>query len=323
MCVEAQYPGLDYTKPSHRQRLARFTWHRRLFRVFDSLRLTDNEIYSLCKWEGTLWAREKYEKENNTKIRDTTFDGIGPYKSPKPQVVTMGPRSDRRSRAQAVVPFDRVTFQEAEHEDDEEDEQVVEEDEGIEESEDEEAEEEQESDGEGRVEYSVGLQLNERLIAAAAARERGEDVVFDADWEQWLKEAAERGIMTDVLQAPGSTTGNVQRQALFAQTSGPMLTITAPMQRALPLPLPRVALPPLPAQSTLDQSVPTLNNNTLAFDSPARYDTQRIVDRLMEETRADASDEDDDPGNIFVIPRRLPRLPSNDHLAEPPAGTAL
>jgi hypothetical protein len=48
---EAQYPGLDYSHLPHRQRLSRFTWHRRLFRAFDTLGLTKSEIACLTKWE--------------------------------------------------------------------------------------------------------------------------------------------------------------------------------------------------------------------------------------------------------------------------------
>ncbi|VZH87449.1 unnamed protein product [Fusarium fujikuroi] len=60
---EAKYPGLDYTHHTHRIRLSRWQWHRRLFRAFDSLKLTGAEIAGLTKWEGTKWAKEKYEKE--------------------------------------------------------------------------------------------------------------------------------------------------------------------------------------------------------------------------------------------------------------------
>jgi len=41
---------------------------------------------------------------------------------------------------------------------------------------------------------SVGVELNERLRAAAALREAGNaTTVMDEEWEQWLKEAAESG----------------------------------------------------------------------------------------------------------------------------------
>lgn len=73
---EAKYPGLDYNHPIHRMRLSRWQWHRRLFRAFDALRLTEWEIANLTKWEGTRWAKEKYEEEQGIVIRDTADDGF-------------------------------------------------------------------------------------------------------------------------------------------------------------------------------------------------------------------------------------------------------
>lgn len=75
-CLEAQYPGLDYSYPPHRMRLSRYPWHCRLFKVFDALKLTDNEISSLCRWEGTKSARERYEKEEGITVHDTTAVGV-------------------------------------------------------------------------------------------------------------------------------------------------------------------------------------------------------------------------------------------------------
>lgn len=74
--LEAQYPGLDYTYPPHRRRLSRYVWHRRLFRVFDELGLTNEEILDLCRWEGTRAAKERYEQEAQTEIRTTTGDDV-------------------------------------------------------------------------------------------------------------------------------------------------------------------------------------------------------------------------------------------------------
>jgi len=81
---EAKYPGLDYSHPTHRMRLSRWPWHRRLFRAFDSLRLTRSEIATLTKREGTKWAKEKYEKEQGVIIRDTTADGFPDVDEPAP-----------------------------------------------------------------------------------------------------------------------------------------------------------------------------------------------------------------------------------------------
>lgn len=77
--AEARYPGLNYCYPPHRMRLGRFKHHRRLFDAFDALGLTYNEIQDFCCWEGTKWARERYEKDEGVKVLDTTGDEIGPY----------------------------------------------------------------------------------------------------------------------------------------------------------------------------------------------------------------------------------------------------
>ncbi|ETI25226.1 hypothetical protein G647_04599 [Cladophialophora carrionii CBS 160.54] len=74
--LEAQYPGLDYCFPPHRRRLSRYPWHRRLFRVFDELGLTGNEILNLCQWEGTRAAKERYEREAGVQVRTTTADEV-------------------------------------------------------------------------------------------------------------------------------------------------------------------------------------------------------------------------------------------------------
>ncbi|KIW69135.1 hypothetical protein PV04_05028 [Phialophora macrospora] len=74
--LEAQYPGLDYCFPPHRRRLSRYPWHRRLFRVFDELGLTGDEILNLCQWEGTRAAKERYEREAGVQVRTTTADDV-------------------------------------------------------------------------------------------------------------------------------------------------------------------------------------------------------------------------------------------------------
>ncbi|KIW87317.1 uncharacterized protein Z519_11953 [Cladophialophora bantiana CBS 173.52] len=74
--LEAQYPGLDYSFTPHRRRLSRYPWHRRLFRVFDELGLTEDEILNLCQWEGTRAAKERYEREAGVEVRTTTADDV-------------------------------------------------------------------------------------------------------------------------------------------------------------------------------------------------------------------------------------------------------
>lgn len=77
--VEARYPGLNYSHNPHRKRLGRFPHHARLFKAFDDLGLTEYEISMLCRWEGTLWARQRYERDEGTKVQDTTGMEIGPW----------------------------------------------------------------------------------------------------------------------------------------------------------------------------------------------------------------------------------------------------
>ncbi|EME46305.1 hypothetical protein DOTSEDRAFT_42840 [Dothistroma septosporum NZE10] len=77
--AEARYPGLNYCHPPHRMRLGRFRHHQRLFEAFDSLGLTYNEVQDFCCWEGTKWARERYEKDECVIVVDTTGNEIGPY----------------------------------------------------------------------------------------------------------------------------------------------------------------------------------------------------------------------------------------------------
>ncbi|OBT65456.1 hypothetical protein VE03_04943 [Pseudogymnoascus sp. 23342-1-I1] len=156
---EAQYPGLDYSYPPHRMRLSRFTWHRRLFRAFDTLRLTKSEIAGLTHWEGTRWAKERFEKEQNIKIRDTTGDCIQDWVDPTD---TRPEFSSQPAREAHLYEFDEAEENEGSDDPDQMDEDG------------------EESDGE--VE-SVGVELNRRLRAGFS----------DEEYEQWLKEAAEAG----------------------------------------------------------------------------------------------------------------------------------
>jgi hypothetical protein len=81
--IEAKYPGLDYCYGPHRMRLGRFPHHARLFAAFDALNLTYQEIQDFCCWEGTRWARERYEKDEGCIIEDTTGDHIPLFVDPK------------------------------------------------------------------------------------------------------------------------------------------------------------------------------------------------------------------------------------------------
>ncbi|KAL3454524.1 hypothetical protein BJX65DRAFT_3060 [Aspergillus insuetus] len=186
--VEAQYPGLDYSYGPHRMRLSRFPWHYKLFRVFDELGLSEEEISSLCRWEGTKSARQRYEKEEGVKVRDTTADAIRPASpAPLPSVIVHvedGPGPIHETRVRSAV-YEEVEIQDG-----------IIDDRGIECEPTQEGEDSSDDEME-----SCGVELNHRLLAATAARERGANVPLDEDWEQWLKEAGERGSYTDVLNA--------------------------------------------------------------------------------------------------------------------------
>lgn len=168
---EAQYPGLDYSYEPHRRRLGRFPWHRRLFRIFDELRLTNDEILSICQWEGTKSAKDKYEAETGRKIRDTTSDGvIIPQKCTPKAVIHHQPirRYSTETVAQ-VGTMDSKTIDVEESDDDE-------------------------------IDNSVGVQLNDQLMAVAEG-----DLPGDGPLEEWLKymneRDADRGSMLQAIRA--------------------------------------------------------------------------------------------------------------------------
>ncbi|KAK1064064.1 hypothetical protein LTR74_008990 [Friedmanniomyces endolithicus] len=77
--VEARYPGLNYCSPAHRMRLGRFKHHKRLFDAFDTIGFTYSEIQEFCCWEGTKWARERYEADEGIIVEDTTGNEILPW----------------------------------------------------------------------------------------------------------------------------------------------------------------------------------------------------------------------------------------------------
>ncbi|KAL8672523.1 MAG: hypothetical protein Q9168_003026 [Polycauliona sp. 1 TL-2023] len=254
-CVEAQYPGLDYAVAAHRLRLSRFPYHRRLFQVFDQLRLTNYEIQTLCKWEGTRWARERYEKDVGITVRDTTWEGIAEARPQTPTVTRtelrggyhlgsaspttneLGMNSANEHNAMhnwVHEPQDEGVHAPDEEEEDEDQSEGEEEGEGESEGEEEEGGDsdeevpdvEPEQDSEDELQQSVGVELNQRLMAATEARNRGEEAVLDADWEQWLKEAAERG------GVPDSTIVNTA-QAIVAGPSTWTQQETLPLATAL------------------------------------------------------------------------------------------
>jgi len=187
---EHKYPGLDYCHPTHRLRLSRYTYHRRMFRAFDGLRLTPAEIAGLTKWEGTKWAKERFEREHGLIVRDTATDGIPTWDQLQARpartansAAAAGPDDNSPAAVSRRVPAELELN--AEVDDDDQD------DEEDDDDDDDDAMDGDESDGELQ---SVGVELNERLLARVAAHRAGDtSQPLDEAWEQWLKQALESG----------------------------------------------------------------------------------------------------------------------------------
>lgn len=202
--IEAIHPGLDYASKAGRLRLGKFPRHNQLFGVFDKLRLCDSEIRALCRWEGTYAAKEAYERRVNQPIIDTTWDGVHEYAlvSPRAYVVSRAANARAYIRREAQGASASVPIRHTDLEylamsiADNDDVKWDEAEETFEEEEDEEEALEEESEDE--LQQSVGEELNQRLLAATEARARGEDATMDAEWEQWMKDAIERGVMPEL-----------------------------------------------------------------------------------------------------------------------------
>ncbi|KAF2216087.1 hypothetical protein CERZMDRAFT_5781, partial [Cercospora zeae-maydis SCOH1-5] len=159
--AEARYPGLNYCHPPHRMRLGRFKHHKRLFDAFDNLGLTYGEIQDFCCWEGTKWARERYEKDEGVKVIDTTGDEIGPWVDRR----EMAPADDRRN---SITRKTDISIRELPSEAA--------------------AREQHVAELERRRDHALEQSLNQRIIAAW---EQGQSL--PPELEQYLKEQTERG----------------------------------------------------------------------------------------------------------------------------------
>lgn len=236
--VEARYPGLNYSHAPHRKRLGRFPHHARLFRAFDDLGLTEHEIGMLCRWEGTLWARQRYERDEGIKVVDTTCVEIGPWVDRR-RVQKRGRRSSPRgikvktdieveieevgsssgARTRTATPVPPTSFSQPRT-------QIVEMADAVPSQQTEDSDEELES---------AGIELNPRLMAAAAAREmsgRSNDIALDPAWEQYLKEQAERG----EIAFTGDLSSSLRAAALASalQNGGPALAPSSSIQQQPP-----------------------------------------------------------------------------------------
>lgn len=198
--IEARYPGLNYCHAPHRMRLGRFTHHARLFAAIDTLAITDQEVMDLVRWEGTLWARQRFERDENIKVRDTTGDGISDWIDPR-----------IRSKQKALIRVHtEVAITEGSHPvdmplDDHAhrhmvDQELVQHDDNAEEEEDDDDDDDDQDqddndddDDAGDNIQSIGHELNRRLLAAIAARQQGLNVEMDPEFEAYLKELVESG----------------------------------------------------------------------------------------------------------------------------------
>lgn len=193
-CLESQYPALDYCRPSHRLRLGRFPNHARLFAAFDSLGLTEAEIGSLCRWEGTRSARERYERDTGIRVRDTTGDDVrsaSPLPPPTAHVHTYWEDEDDRSDSMSGAgPSDfHSPYSHGVDEDDYYDFNDYDDDD--------------EDDNYDVALHSYGVPLNQRLLAAASARAHGANVPIDEAYERWVKETTEQQSNYDPLGPSG------------------------------------------------------------------------------------------------------------------------
>ena len=103
--LEAQYPGLDYNNPWHRMRLSIGPWHKVIFKAFDTLRLTADEIDSIMTHEGTKFARQQYERQHGVVIWDTTGDDVRPFV--EPFLVPRKSNAPELSRPRRYQPWER------------------------------------------------------------------------------------------------------------------------------------------------------------------------------------------------------------------------
>lgn len=230
--TEARYPGLNYCHPPHRMRLGRFKHHKRLFDAFDDLGLTYHEIQEFCCWEGTKWARERYEKDEGTRVLDTTGDEIGPYVDRRElrEWDEEGRRSITRKTEISVIveePEGRrrhAAAMEEEEEEEDEDEDMSD-DMGSEAGDD-----ADESNGENGHqtptlrEHQFAFSSSSRNFSITqsvfAAWQQGRSV--PPDIEQYLKEASERGVLGDLqrtLTSPRSSVSYIPRTAATASAT--------------------------------------------------------------------------------------------------------
>lgn len=193
--IEARYPGLNYAFSPHRKRLGRFPHHKRLFDAFDRLGLTEAEIQGFCRWEGTLWARERYERDEGVRVVDTTGVEIGEWVDRR-NAQGINVKTDIEVAIEDASTTDRGTAAASHPQPAHQHHHTLDTD--MPDSDDtpaSDSDDNQDSDNDDpEPQSSVGFSLHARLLHAAALRETGAtNVLMDPEWEQYLKEAQERG----------------------------------------------------------------------------------------------------------------------------------
>jgi len=228
--TEARYPGLNYCYPPHRMRLGRFKHHRRLFEAFDNLGLTYNEIQDFCCWEGTKWARERYEKDEGIKVLDTTGDDIGPFVDRRE--VRAADEQRRKSITRQTDISVIVEVAEGAPSSDPVDEDADMSDVGSDGEDDTETVHEPPSEAIAREEHIAELNrrreqaINQRIIAAW---EQGQSL--PPEIEQYLKEQSERGTLSAGLDLRSLLNSNraTSGYALLPATTETSRSATAPV----------------------------------------------------------------------------------------------
>lgn len=181
-------------------RLGRFPHHARLFDTIDKLGITNQEVMDLARWEGTLWARQRFERDEGIKVRDTTGDGIIPWIDSRS--IKRGHGKGIRVKVETAVevtqdphadgPYDCTPQAEEFLDDDEDDEdddmdhdepEPIEGDDNIQDGLDEPV---------TGTSQSLSHDLNRRILAAIAARQRS-GANFEPELEAYLKELVESG----------------------------------------------------------------------------------------------------------------------------------
>ena len=224
--IEARYPGLNYSHAPHRKRLGRFPHHAALFKAFDALELTEGEIAGFCRWEGTKWARERYERDEGIKVQDTTGldipEWVDPRKTKKARLET----NSIHMKRETMVEIEQVEHTTADMEM-----------QGGEDSE----EDEGDGDLEDAAEANTDTEPHETRFGTTnifAANERallqnqnewlqasGMDMAI---WEQLIKEAAENGSLSQQSAAEYAQQRGFLPTTLTTAGSGHLPSTTNP-----------------------------------------------------------------------------------------------